>query len=368
MNVLCPGQWSVLNLRRTPVPTFIPLLTFAAISAMPMQNPDPVTTQGPPTQEMARVLDQLKAYKNPPLPSLPVPQARQLPNASYAVMEVLARDNKPATDPTIAVTHTTVPGPGGPLVVRIYRPKDAGNQILPVAVYFRGGGWTIADLNTYDASCRAISKMANCMVASVSYRSGPENKFPAAHEDSYAAYQYLSRNAGTLRGDAARMAVIGESAGGNLANAVSMMARDRGGAVPKGQVLVYPVTQLGAITESYRQNQNSAPLDVPTLMWMGKNYTKSPADFQSKYLSPLSRATDADLRRLPPTTIILAEIDPLRTEGFQYAARLKGLGVTTATHFYKGMTHEFFGMGAVLKEGMEAEEVAADALKVAFGS
>ncbi len=343
----------------------MPMLT--ALLAASLANPSrpPSEPQGPPNAAMALVLNQLADYKNPPLPSLPVLQARQLPDASDAYREVLARQGKPGTDPSVDVDHATMDGPGGKILLRVYRPEGSKGRTLPVVVYYRGGGWTIASLDTYDGSCRAIAKMANAMVVSVSYRTGPEFKFPAAHEDAYAAFQHVAKNAGGMGGDARNIAVLGESAGGNLANAVSMMARDRKGIVPSAQVLVYPVTQLGAITESYRQNEKTIPLNTPTLLWMGKNYTK-PADAKNKYLSPLTAAKDADLRALPPTTIILAEIDPLRTEGEQYAERLKGLGVRTSASLYKGVTHEFFGMGNVVPEAMEAETVAANALKEAF--
>lgn len=355
------------------MPTLLPLLALAALApsqmTMPGEEADPITAQGPPNAQMQKVLDQLADYKNPPYPSLSPLQARQLPDASDAAGEVLARMGKPATDPTVAVSHMTMNGPGTgldrKLVLRVYRPQGTENQKLPIAVFLRGGGWTIASLDSYDASARAMAKMANAVVVSVSFRTSPEAKFPAAHEDSYAAFQYVAKNAAMLGGDANRIAIIGESAGGNMANAVSMMALDRGGVVPKGQVLVYPVTQLGVMTRSYGQNQTTIPLNTPTLLWMGKNYTK-PADARNEYLSPLTRASDAELKRLPPTTIILAEIDPLRTEGAMYGARLKALGVETSAQLYRGVTHEFFGMGALVDEAMQAEMVAADALKAAF--
>lgn len=339
------------------------LLALIAVHSVPIP-------QAPaPNAEMAKVIDQLADYKNPPLPSLPVLQARQLPDASDAYREVLARMGKPGTDPTVDVDHAVIPGPGGKIVVRIYRPGAAGGAAagpLPVVVYYRGGGWTIASLDTYDGSCRAIAKMTGAMVVSVSYRTSPEAKFPAAHEDAYAALQYVMKNAGSMGGDPANVAVFGESAGGNMASAVCLMANDRKGMLPKHQVLIYPVTQIGTVTESYRENEKSLPLNTPTLMWMGKNYMKSPADAKSKYLSIL-RAPDADLRRLPPATIILAEIDPLRTEGQMYADKLKSLGVPTTSTLYRGVTHEFFGMGQAVSEAMQAETEAANALKAAFG-
>lgn len=318
---------------------------------------------------MAKVIAQLADYRNPPLPTLPVLQARQLPDASDAYQEVLARMGKPGTDPTVDVDHMAIDGPGGKLILRVYRPGAAGaagDKPLPVVVYLRGGGWTIANLDTYDGSCRAISKMTGAMVVSVSYRTSPEHKFPAAHEDAYFATQYVLRNAATMGGDPNNVAIFGESAGGNMASAVCLMANDRRGRLPKHQVLIYPVTQIGQTTPSMQENAKSLPLDTPTLMWMGKNYMKSPRDANNKYLSIL-RAPDADLRKLPPATIILAEIDPLRDEGQMYADKLKGLGVPTTVTLYRGVTHEFFGMGQAVSEAMQAEQEAANALKGAFG-
>ncbi len=345
------------------MPVLSTLLALTVSSSI--QAPQPPA----PNLEMAKVLAQLADYKNPPLPSLPVLQARQLPDAADAYREVLARMGKPGTDPSVDVDHMAINGPGGKLILRIYKPGPAGGGAvgpLPVVVYLRGGGWTIASLDSYDGSCRAISKMTGAMVVSVSYRTSPEAKFPAAHEDAYSATQYVMKNAASMGGDPSNVAIFGESAGGNMASAVCLMANDRGGMLPKHQVLIYPVTQIGMMTESIKESQNTLPLNTPTLMWMGKNYMKSPNDAKSKYLSIL-RAPEADLRKLPPATIILAEIDPLREEGMMYADKLKSLGVPTTVTLYRGVTHEFFGMGQAIKEAMDAEMEAANALKVAFG-
>jgi acetyl esterase/lipase len=319
-----------------------------------------------PTPEMRRVLAQLGDYKAPPIPTLTPIQARMLPTPTNAAMEVLAKDGKPAVDTTVDVDHTTIPGPSGnKLVARIYRPQGVRGP-LPVTVYFHGGGWVIADLNTYDPSCRAISKMANTMVVSVAYRLAPENKFPAAHEDAYAATQYIMKNAAKMGGDPRRVAIMGESAGGNMATATCLMAKDRKGMMPKAQVLVYPLTQVGMVTPSYRQQWNAKPLDVPMIKWFGKHYLRTPADGKNRYLNVLSN-TPAQLRGLPPATVILAEIDPLRSEGEMYAQKLQKAGVRTNWRLYRGVTHEFFGMGALVPGAMEAEQYAANALKMAFG-
>lgn len=318
-----------------------------------------------PTPQMKTVLDQLGAYKAPPIPTLSAEQARSLPTPATAAMEVAVKQGKPAMDVTVKVTHALVPGPAGKLVARIYRPEGSGNQKLPIAVYFHGGGWVIANLDTYDASCRALSKMANCMVVSIAYRQGPEHKFPAAHEDAYASTQWIMKNGAAWNGDTSRVAVVGESAGGNMASAVCLMAKDRHGRMPKGQILVYPLTQVGMTTPSYVENMHAKPLDVPMLKWFGAKYLPNAAAGKNKYFNLLSNPT-TKLKGLPPATIILAQIDPLRSEGEMYGNKLRNAGVRVNMKTFNGVTHEFFGMGAVVDEAMQAEEMAADGLKMAF--
>lgn len=319
-----------------------------------------------PNPQMRQVLAQLADYKQPPITSLPPAQARNLETPANAAAEVLAKEGKPAIDPTVDVDHTVIPGPVGKLVARIYRPENSLGRPLPVAVYFHGGGWVIANLDTYDASCRALAKMADCMVVSVAYRQAPENKFPAAHEDAYASTQYVMKNVAKMGGDPNRVAIVGESAGGNLATAVCIMAKQRHGRMPKAQVLVYPIAQYGDFnTPSYRENANAQPLNRPMMQWFFNQYLRTPADGRTAWVSPL-RAGAAMLRGLPPATVILAQIDPLRSEGEAYAHRLQNAGVRTTWKVYPGVTHEFFGMGAVVDEAMQAEQQAASALKEAF--
>lgn len=248
-----------------------------------------------------------------------------------------------------------------PIPVRIYTPSGSGP--FPVVVYYHGGGWVIANLDTYDASPRAMANLANAVVVSSHYRQGSEHKFPAAHQDAFAAYRWTLQNARSLKGDSSRVAVMGESAGGNLAAAVSLMARDSSVQLPAYQVLVYPIAGYDFNTASYQENAAAKPLNKPMMQWFFQNYLRSPADGKS----PLIDLVNADLQGLPAASVITAQIDPLRSEGKALADRLERAGVEVDYRNYDGVTHEFFGMGAVVNEAKQAEQQAAAGLKQGFG-
>ena len=197
------------------------------------------------------------------------------------------------------------------LKVRIYTPQGATGP-LPVIVYYHGGGWVIANLDTYDASQRALAAKTNAIVVGVDYRQGPENKFPAAHDDSFAAYQWVLKNAASFNGDPQRVAVAGESAGGGLAAAVSIMARDKGVQAPKHQLLVYPIAGYDMNTPSYQQYTKSKPLYKDFMGWFFTNYLRSPADGKNPMIDLVNAP---NLKNLPPATVIGAGIDPLMSEG-----------------------------------------------------
>lgn len=221
----------------------------------------------------------------------------------------------------------------------------------------------IADLDTYDSSPRALANAAGAVVVSTDYRHAPEHKFPAAHEDVFAAYQWMLKNTGALQGDASKVAVVGESVGGSMAIGVCLMARDKDIQMPGYQVLVYPVAQTGFDTPSYKENANAKPLNKAMMQWFFKHTAKSPADSKS---SMLALTTVANLKGLPPATVITAQIDPLRSEGKDLADKLKAAGVPVVYQNYDGVTHEFFGMGAAVDKAKEAEKLAADGLKKGF--
>lgn len=314
-----------------------------------------------PDAQMKAVLDELAAFDAPPIDKLSPENARNLPSAADAVIGVLAKQGKPAVEMVGDISHQLIPGPEGDLLARVYLPKGSGP--FPVLVYFHGGGWVIANIGTYDASCRALTNAANCIVVSVAYRQAPEHKFPAAAEDAYAATQWVIANAAKLKGDPMRVAVGGESAGGNLAAVTCLMARDRQGKMPVHQMLIYPVTNYAFDTPSYQENANASPLNKAGMQWFWRQYLNSESDGSNPYASPL-RAEN--LRGLPPATVITADIDPLRSEGQAYAQRLKEAGTAVKATNYTNVSHEFFGMGAVVKKAKQAVNEAAAGLRSGF--
>ncbi|MBV8879672.1 MAG: alpha/beta hydrolase, partial [Planctomycetaceae bacterium] len=221
----------------------------------------------------------------------------------------------------------------------------------------------LADLDTYDASPRAIVDAASCVVVSCDYRQAPEHKFPASHEDAWAAYTWVVKNCASLKGDASRIAVAGESAGGNLAAAVAVMARDGGQTLPLHQVLIYPVTSADMNTPSYEENAQAKPLNRAMMKWFFDKELRGPEDAADWKISLLKVP---NLKGLPPATVITAQIDPLRSEGKAYADKLKEAGVPVTYRNFDGVTHEFFGMGAVLPEAKAAQALVGTELKKAF--
>lgn len=252
----------------------------------------------------------------------------------------------------------TIGSGGASFPVHIYTPEGKGP--FPVMVYYHGGGFVVADTKVYDASPRALATMANAIMVAVDYRQAPEHRFPAAPNDAFTAYQWTIEHAREFNGDPTRVAVGGESAGGNLATVVSMMARDRKATLPVHQLLVYPVVNGDMNTPSYKRNANAKPLNKAMMAWFFKHYG---GDAKNPYALPMKAAS---LAGLPPATIIAAEIDPLLSEGKSYADKLKKDGVAVSYKEYKGVTHEFFGMGAVVPAAKQAQQFAADALKKAF--
>lgn len=333
--------------------------TATAVDTMPAA-PAPMAQ---PNSEMKVVLDQLAALGGKPIETLTAPEARRQPTPTDAVKAILRQQGKStAPDPGVASVDRTIPGAAGPLPVRIYTPKS-GNGPFPVVVYYHGGGWVIANKDVYDGGARALSKMAGAVVVSVDYRLGPENKFPAAHDDAYATYEWALKNAASIKGDPKRIALAGESAGGGLAVATAIMARDRNVQMPLAVISVYPIAGTDTTTSSYMENAAAKPLSRAMMSWFFEKYLNGPQD----RTNPRVNLVAADLRGLPRTTIINAQIDPLRSDGEMLAQKLRAAGVQTQHRTYAGVNHEFFGMGAVLGHAVAAEQWAADALKAAFG-
>jgi acetyl esterase len=313
------------------------------------------------TDPMAVVIEKLKSFNAPKLVSLSAQEARKQPSPADAAMAVMKEHNIQMWPSNVDTMGKDIPVRGGQIHLRIYTPKT-GKDSYPVIVYYHGGGWVIADLNTYNASAEGLANQAEAIVVSVAYRQAPEHKFPIAHNDSYAAYQWTVKNAASIKGDPKHIAVVGESAGGNLAASVSMMARDKGMQLPIHQVLVYPIAGYDFTTPSYKESDSIKPLGTGLMKWFFEKYLNSSADGKSPMISLVS----ANLKGLPSTTIIAAQYDPLRSEGEMLSDNLKKADVSTSYKQYKGVTHEFFGMAAVVPEAKEAQAYAVDELKKSF--
>ena len=312
--------------------------------------------------EMAVVMEKLASLGGKPIETLDAKEARTQPTPTDAVMGVMA-DNKMAMPPALCDTMgKDIPVTGGTTHVRIYTPKD-GAASYPVIVYYHGGGWVIADINVYNASAQGLCEQVGAVVVSVEYPKGPEKKFPAAHLTAFSAYEWVLKNAASFKGDGAKIAVVGESAGGNLAANVSMMARDKKIKMPLYEVLVYPVANNDMNSESYTKFAAAKPLSKPMMAWFVKNALPSPAQAADPRISLVK----ANLAGLPPTLIIGAEIDPLQSEGKLLSDKLKEAKVDTDYQLYNGVTHEFFGMAAVVPQAKDAQALATKKLKSAFG-
>ena len=297
------------------------------------------------------VMDQVASLGFPPAHTVSPQQARA---------NNLARPR--AKGPDVArVDDRSIPGPQSQLPIRIYTPEGSGP--FPALVWFHGGGWVIGDLDTADATARNLTVGSSCVVVSVDYRLAPETKFPGPAEDCYTATQWVAQNAASIEVDPGRIAVGGDSAGGNLAAAISLMARDRGGPSIEFQLLVYPVTDRDFATRSYTENAEGYQLTRDTMIWYWDHYLQNDTDASNPYAAPLQ---DRDLSGQPPALVITAEYDPLRDEGEAYAQKLTAAGVRTTATRYDGMIHGFFGMGAVVDQGNQAMDQACSMLRATF--
>jgi acetyl esterase len=311
--------------------------------------------------QMAAVIEKLVSYNDQPLTSLSAKEARKQHSPADAAMDVMKEHNIIPPASGVDTVNKRIAVKNGEITIRIYTPKT-GKDNYPVLVYFHGGGWVIADLNTYNASAETLSKLVNAVVVSVAYRQAPEHKFPTAHNDCFAAYEWVLKNAPLIKGDPGRIAVVGESAGGNLAASVCMMARDKKIKMPLHEVLVYPIAGYNFNTPSYEESDSIKPLNADLMKWFFEKYLKKPSDGKSPWISLVT----ADLSGLPPTTIVAAEYDPLRSEGKLLSENLSKAGVNTKYKLYEGTTHEFFGMAALVPEAKEAQTMVAEELKKAL--
>ena len=285
------------------------------------------------------------------------------PQQARARFEELAEARRQmAREPVDQVRDLKIPGPAGEISIRVYSPKSQTPS--PALVYFHGGGWVLGDLESHDHVCRALANSASCVVLSVDYRLAPEHKFPAAVHDSYAATVWIADHADDLGIDVSRIAVGGDSAGGNLAAVVSQIARDSGGPKLVFQLLIYPGTDMMMNLPSVDENADGPLLTKAAMHWFVDNYLNGEEDRTNPLASPLLASS---LKDLPPAFIITAECDPLRDEGEAYALRLEEAGVPVDVEQYEGMPHGFFSFGAVLDGGRRAFADATGRLRSAVG-
>ena len=305
--------------------------------------------------EAQQLLAALEAAGLPPFEHMTVPQARE---ATKGFIDLQGEPEE------IAAEERSIPGPAGEIPVRVYTPAGEGPK--PVIVYFHGGGWVIGELDTVDNPLRRIANRTDAVIVSVDYRLAPEHRYPAAFDDCYAATAWVAEHAAELGGDPERVAVCGDSAGGNLAAAVAIAARDRQSPRLAAQLLIYPVTDFDFTTESYEQNGDGYLLTKGSMQWFWAHYLGAQDLGKDPYACP---ARADDLAGLPPAFVATAEFDPLRDEGEAYAANLRIAGVDVTAKRYDGMLHGFaWTLGATPSGAALIDDLAAAFRRVLEGA
>ncbi|MBE7940371.1 MULTISPECIES: alpha/beta hydrolase [Ramlibacter] len=293
----------------------------------------------------------------PPTHTLSVDEARRFYRERRAVTQ-------PAPPAVGESRDLRMPGPAGEIPLRLYRPAgSAAGALLPVLVYYHGGGWVIGDLDTHDTLCRELANGSGCAVVAVDYRMGPEHRFPAASDDALAAARWVRANAASLQVDGARMALGGDSAGGNLAAVTALAMRDAGDAPAAFQLLIYPATDQRCLTASYQANGQGYLLTQDTMRYFHGHYFGDDTHNLDWRASPMLAAS---LEGVPPALVLTAGFDPLRDEGTAYAQRLTESGVRTTLVCFERQIHGFILMGRVLDEANAAVQLCADTLRRAL--
>lgn len=264
--------------------------------------------------------------------------------------------------PVESVLNRTLPGQNSEIPIRIYHPDTL--RTLPIIVFYHGGGWVLGNLDTHDNLVRYLAVKTEAVIVSVDYRLAPEHPFPSGIDDAYAALNWIAENAATFGGDPTKIAVAGDSAGGNLSAVVSLMARDMSGPEISRQVLFYPATNLQTFdTDSYNHFAEGYMLTRPTMIWFRTQYLPDESDWNNPYVSPLLAENHGNL---PPATIITGEMDPLRDDGRLYAEKLDKAGVAVHYHCFDGMVHGFASGDKLLSQAREALDEAVQDLRDSF--
>ena len=304
-----------------------------------------------------RVCDLIVAINRPPMETLTPAEAREVYLASRKALQ-------PDPEDVAEVQALEAEGPAGPIPLRFYRGNGAAvGKPQPALVYYHGGGWVIGDLESHDQACRAIANAARCIVVAVDYRLAPEHKFPAAVEDAIAATRWVSDNAARLGIDAKRIAIGGDSAGGNLAAVVALDARDRGGSPLILQLLIYPSTDMSMSYPSHARHADQLPLRQMTMRWFVQHYVRDAKDKTDWRASPLRAGNFANLA---PALVVTAAFDPLGDEGEAYAKALADAGVPVTLERFDGQIHGFLNMGRMVADAARLVTLAAGALDRAF--
>jgi acetyl esterase len=305
--------------------------------------------------QIEKVLEAMAQFDLKPIEAMTPAEAR-------VQMEAMAASRKAETLPVARVDNRTIPGPAGAIRVRIYTPNGPG--IRPAIVYYHGGGHVIGSLDSHDLIARNLCGGAEAVIVSVDYRMGPEHRFPAAVEDSFAALEWVHANAASIGADFERLGVHGDSAGANLAAVVALIARDKGAPKLRLQSLVYPVADFRMGTESYTTYATGCGiLTADAMKWFRGHYLRTMDDATDWRASPVLALNVAGVA---PAIVIAAECDVLHDEGLAYGERLKAAGVPVERHEYKGMIHAFFGMMPAVDDALNAQRQVWAAFKRAF--
>jgi acetyl esterase len=291
--------------------------------------------------------------------------ARRQPQPAEAISALLGQQGRDRPDDGVAAEDSAIPGVEAEteLAIRIYRTQGLLGRLNPMVLYFHGGGFVTGDLDSHDASARAIARRTGAIVVSLAYRLAPEHKLPAAHDDAWAAWRWLNDNAESLAADPRRLAVAGEDAGGTLALHIALTARDQNRSQPVHQLLIHPIAGGDLETPSYGEMLRARPIGLPAMRWRFRHLLEDADGLKDKHIDVVSRH---DLGGIAPATIILAGLDPLRSEGEALAEALESVGVPVSSWTYEGVTQGFFGLGLVVTKALFAQSDAADALSKAF--
>lgn len=313
--------------------------------------------------DMKHMLDRLTELGARSLEHLTPQMARRQPQASEAIAAILGQQGRERPDDGVESEDITATGADGELPARIYRPAGLLSRLNPMVLYFHGGGFVTGNLDSHDASARALARRTGAIVVSADYRLAPEHRLPAAHEDAWAIWQWLMGKVEELTGDPRRIAVAGEDAGANLAMHVALTARAEGQTQPVHQILIHPIAGSDMATASYGEMLRARPIGLPAMRWRYRQLVENQDELKDRHIDLVTRD---DLAGVAPATLILAGLDPLRTEGEMLAEALETAKVPVNCWIYEGVTQGFFGLGLVVTKALFAQSDTADALNKAF--